>query len=213
VSLPFAAIERYFGNTGPKVIADIGAADGLDTIAYALRFPQARVHAFEPLARNVATLVESIQRAGIADRVTVVKCALGERLALAAPFWVSAGSPPGWPKSWAYSSSLREPDQHTKIHPWCTFTADVADVHRLDEYDVIPDYVHMDVQGAELDVLRGAGERLNAIRAVWMEVSTVALYKGQPLYHDVSVFMHAGGFKCALDTALGEPSGDQLWIR
>jgi len=213
VSLPFAAIERYFSNSGPNTIADIGAADGLDTVAYALRFTAATVYAFEPLERNISDLTENIHSYGVANRVTVIKCALGERPVSAAPFWVSGGSPLTGQKEWPYSSSLREPAKHSQIHPWCKFTSDVADVHRLDEFAVIPEFVHMDVQGAELDVLRGAGDRLSEIKAVWMEVSTIELYRGQPLYYDVDVFMHQRGFQRLLDTAFGEPSGDQLWVR
>ena len=73
------------------------------------------------------------------------------------------------------------------------------------------DLAHIDVQGAELMALRGAGARLSDVRAVWLEVEAVELYRGQPLRQEVEQFMRAAGFRLALDT-VGKVTGDQLWV-
>ena len=224
MALPFEAIDRVFSTIGPKVIAEIGAADGLDTIAYAHRYPQAFIHAFEPLQRNVDSL-RNVVTAFMSPRIYVHPVALGNENKTSVDFWESKGAPLHRPLSgpWPYSSSLLPPKDHLNVHAWCTFEKTTANVVRFEDYysgaiddfpaPAPPDYVHIDVQGAELEVLRGFGERLKDVRAVWMEVSSVELYAGQPLYSDVEKFMLKAGFEKMIDTALGKISGDQFWRR
>ena len=69
----------------------------------------------------------------------------------------------------------------------------------------------MDVQGAELRVLNGAGTLLDSVRVIWMEVEAKPLYKDQPLKADVERFMASRGFEKRLDT-VGSVSGDQLYV-
>ena len=67
---------------------------------------------------------------------------------------------------------------------------------RLDEFNAIKvcDYLKIDVQGAELDVLRGAAETLKNCLVVEIEVEFVPLYENQPLFSDVDNFMRRHGF-------------------
>jgi FkbM family methyltransferase len=68
--------------------------------------------------------------------------------------------------------------------------------HRLD--DVVecprPDYLKLDVQGAELDVLEGSQRALADCLVVESEVEFVPLYERQPLFADVEQFLRARGF-------------------
>jgi FkbM family methyltransferase len=57
-----------------------------------------------------------------------------------------------------------------------------------------PDFLKLDVQGFELEVLKGAPKALAAAEAVLLEVSTIAQYKGAPLFHEVVAFMNARGY-------------------
>ena len=56
------------------------------------------------------------------------------------------------------------------------------------------DYLKIDVQGAELDVLRGAERQLQTITVVHVEVEFVPIYRGQPLFADIDQFLRAHGF-------------------
>lgn len=58
-----------------------------------------------------------------------------------------------------------------------------------------PDLLKLDVQGAELEVLKGGAKALDSAELVLMEVSVIELYQGIPLLHDVTTFMHAKGFR------------------
>jgi hypothetical protein len=57
------------------------------------------------------------------------------------------------------------------------------------------DFLKIDTQGSELDILRGAEQSLKAAAMVELEVEFVEVYKGQPLFHDVSQFMADRGFE------------------
>jgi FkbM family methyltransferase len=56
------------------------------------------------------------------------------------------------------------------------------------------DCLKIDVQGAELDVLKGAVLTLRETAVVEVEVEFVPLYQQQPLFADVDLFMRESGF-------------------
>jgi len=56
------------------------------------------------------------------------------------------------------------------------------------------DFIKIDIQGAELEFLQGAGAVLDSVLCMVCEVEFVALYKGQPLYGDVDAFLRSRGF-------------------
>jgi FkbM family methyltransferase len=53
----------------------------------------------------------------------------------------------------------------------------------------------LDVQGYELEVLKGAEHILSKTEAVLMEVSLIPINVGAPLLHEVIAFMHQRGFR------------------
>ena len=59
---------------------------------------------------------------------------------------------------------------------------------------VQPDFIKVDTQGTELDVLRGAGRLLDQTIAVELEVEFVPQYERQALFADVDDFMRKQGF-------------------
>jgi FkbM family methyltransferase len=215
-----AALLRLLPREAPLVIFDIGSCEGEDAIRYTRLFPSARVWAVEPLASNVDLIKANLNRHGV-DRVEVVALALDDS-AGHATFHVSSGRPADKPpdSDWDYgnkSSSLLPPDGHLKVLPWVHFdNSTQVETDRLDALAqrcglTAIDYIHMDVQGAELRVLTGAGTLLDSIRVIWMEVEAKPLYKDQPLKADVERFMAGRGFEKRLDT-VGSVSGDQLYV-
>lgn len=68
---------------------------------------------------------------------------------------------------------------------------------RLD--DVLPpgdvDFLKLDVQGAELMVLRSAQRTLERTAVVHCEVEFSPIYEGQPLYPEVQMFLNQHGFE------------------
>lgn len=67
---------------------------------------------------------------------------------------------------------------------------------RLDDIEEIRacDVLKIDVQGAELDVLKGGPRTLSEASVVEVEVEFVPLYQQQPLFTDIDLFMRKSGF-------------------
>src|SRR5581483_5358136 len=67
---------------------------------------------------------------------------------------------------------------------------------RLDDVEGLPaiDFMKLDVQAAELDVLKGATRTLESVLVIETEVEFVPLYKNQPLFGDIQVFLRDRGF-------------------
>jgi FkbM family methyltransferase len=57
------------------------------------------------------------------------------------------------------------------------------------------DFLKLDVQGYELEVLKGAETLLRTCQAVLLEVSLIEINKGAPLFCEVISFMAARGFE------------------
>jgi FkbM family methyltransferase len=83
------------------------------------------------------------------------------------------------------------------------------------------DFLELDVQGSELDVLIGAERTLRATIGVQVEVEFVPMYVDQPLFADVDAFLRGQGFqlfdlsryhvrRAGLDTAT-PTRGQLLW--
>ncbi len=67
---------------------------------------------------------------------------------------------------------------------------------RLDDLDppATPDFVKIDIQGSELDVLRHGLDALSHVLVIECEAEFLPIYKNQPLFGDVQVFLREQGF-------------------
>lgn len=218
--LPFdKEIDKYIHDNKSLVILEVGACEGEDTIKIRRKFPKALYHAFEPLPANIQQLNKNLKKYKISG-VQVHQLALSDQDDVA-EFYVSSGHPDDLPKTkdWDYgnkSSSLLPPEK-LKSHTWLRFDGRImVETKRLDSFcrdkNIINiDFIYMDVQGAELMVLEGAGKLLKNIKVIWLEAEAVELYKNQPLNKDVENFMQDKGFIKIIDTVT-DISGDQLYI-
>jgi FkbM family methyltransferase len=99
----------------------------------------------------------------------------------------------------ATSSSFFQPSKtNHKYHPGemeITQNIEVA-VVRLDSVvDGDIDILKLDLQGYELEALRGCGDLLTQIKTITTEVEFISLYEGQPLFADIDSFLRENGFR------------------
>ena len=75
-----------------------------------------------------------------------------------------------------------------------------------------PDFVKVDVQGYELEVLKGGRKALRSAEAALLEVNLLEIYEGAPLLHEALCFMASEGFR-AYDvcTLYRRPLDHALW--
>ena len=76
-----------------------------------------------------------------------------------------------------------------------------------------PDFIKMDVQGAELDVLKGAQNTLKSVQHVILECQSVEYNKGAPMNQDVIAYMDSIGFECLGQFSNNGPDGDYFFKR
>ncbi len=211
---------RIFKKTEKLLIFDIGSCEGEDSIRYAKLFPNASVFAFEPLPKNQQLILDNITRHQ-ASRVQLFKMALSKTEGWQ-DFYVSSGQPDGADTSsnWDFgnkSSSLLAPNQVLDTVKWLKFNTTISVyTNTLNNFMIehqikAIDFIHMDVQGAELDVLTGAGKYLQNIKVIWLEIAETPLYREQPLRTDVEKFMNVNSFKL-IKTQIENEVGDQLYI-
>jgi FkbM family methyltransferase len=100
------------------------------------------------------------------------------------------------------TSSIYEPNLRllSKFNTLAELTTPVSQTpcqtRRLDDIPEITniDFLKIDVQGAELDVIRGGPARLKDTVMIVTEVEFLEMYKGQPLFADVDQEMRRQGF-------------------
>jgi FkbM family methyltransferase len=171
----------------PAVIYDIGANVGTWTCLAKSIFPHARVEAFEPLAMHF----EGFRRwtAPWPDDVRLHACALGASAREATMHVMDFSDA----SSLLPLSAIGADEFKVKpvgIQPVTIVTLD-SFVAR--EKLAPPDLLKLDVQGYELEVLRGAEACLAQARAVLCEVSFRPFYSGQPLFSKVQEFLEQHG--------------------
>jgi FkbM family methyltransferase len=100
------------------------------------------------------------------------------------------------------SSSVLELGTHKIAHPEVHYIQDVTvKMHRIEDIfygtTVLKDcdFLNLDLQGYELEALRGMGDTLHQFKWVYSEVNQAELYKGCPLVQDLDTYLLGFGFK------------------
>jgi FkbM family methyltransferase len=163
----------------PRLGVDIGAYDGYWTLFFRQEFPACRMMMCEGQESKAERLQQvKDQSGGMIDfRVAV----LGAK----------HGAPVRWVEMDTGSSALEEHSDYPREVKPRTLSA-------LDELlgpDARVDFMKLDVQGYELEVLRGAPRSMEQAQAVYLETSLVPVNDGCPLIHEVMQFMDAKGFR------------------
>jgi FkbM family methyltransferase len=172
----------------PRVIYDIGANIGTWTLLAKAIFSDAEVHAFEPLGKLKNRFLSTTQSL---SNVYLHTVALGSRFALM-PMKVA---------DFVDASSLLEMTEAQT----CYFNVrpageEIVTVENLDEYVERlslpkPNLIKLDIQGYELEALRGAEKCLETADAVLSEVSFIEFYREQCMFHDLVGFLASRGFR------------------
>jgi FkbM family methyltransferase len=120
------------------------------------------------------------------------------------PFFVGDGRPAIFHETnWAATGSLYEPNTELleKFQNLAEVVTPVAthpvNTTRLDDIAEIGDidFIKIDVQGSELRIFENASRALSGALLIQTEVEFVELYRGQPMFADVDIFLRARGFQ------------------
>ncbi|TRX04539.1 FkbM family methyltransferase [Flavobacterium gawalongense] len=210
---------KLFKKNDKLTILDIGGCEGEESIRYSRIFPFSSIYIFEPVPENQKLVNENIIKYK-AKNIELIPLAVSDEDGFS-EFYISSGHPENHPKNldWDFgnkSSSLLFPESSNNPN-WLNFNEKInVQTTTLDNFfinykiDQI-DFVHMDVQGAELKVLIGANDHIRHIKAIWLEVANVELYKSQPLTRNIENFMNSNGFYLIKSKMNGQV-GDQFYL-
>lgn len=163
------------------VAVDVGAYEGEWTNGFLSVFPTAKVVMIEPQRSKRAVLDSVIRQRG--ESVSIESTLLG----------AESGREVSFAEMETGSSVFHERSRYNRLFvPMVT--------QRLD--DVLAraggppvDFLKLDVQGYELEVLKGAPETLRQTAFVLLEASLLRVNEGCPLLSDVVGFMSDAGFQ------------------
>jgi len=114
------------------------------------------------------------------------------------------------------SSSILKPKQHLNLYPDITFDrTEEVELQKLDDYNCKNyNFINMDVQGYELEVLKGAKDTLNHIDYVYCEVNRDEIYEGNAYIEDIDKYLSKYNMR-RVETSWWYDSdwGDALYIR
>ena len=186
-----------------RTILDVGAMDGWEGANFAKVFTDARIYAFEASKANCdrCTKTYMSQPYSVRSRIGLSNIALTDATG-PMKFWAVDEAVAMAAKdkvNWGMGSMLKLTDPD--MWPWEHNAQVEIEVqgYRLDDYCVAAkietvDAIWMDVQGAELKVLQGAGKVLENIQAIMTEAGVEAYYEGHMLKPELDQFLASQGF-------------------
>jgi FkbM family methyltransferase len=170
-------------------VIDVGANRGQFSLAVQTWAPNARIIAFEPLAQPAACFRQVFTGN---EKVTLHQAAIG-------------------PEDGEAVIHISKRDDSSSLFPIGVLQerlfpgteealTDTIRVSRLDQFVdgkeiKAPALLKLDIQGYELEALRGCQGLLRCFAYVYVECSFVELYSGQALAHDIIAWLYERGFK------------------
>jgi FkbM family methyltransferase len=200
--LSFRLLKKKY-NMKIKGIIHIGAHFGQEIPDYIDAGIQDMVM-FEPLEENFKVLAEKAKdlNANI----------VGHQVAL--------GPEPGKTKMYVsdhnrISSSILKPKVHLTHHPNVKFPeTEEVEVDCLDNYDCFNyNFINMDVQGYELEVLKGGKKTLEQVDYVYCEVNRDEVYENNAFVEELDEFLADYDMERVMTSWEGQIWGDALYVR
>jgi len=172
----------------PNTIIDIGAAVGEWSKAANFVYPNTKIYAFEPISDSLDKAKKLLKNIPSIEYYNIALYSANEKK----QFYLN---------DFSFSSSLlKMTDIHKKTYPF-TKNETIIDIvcKRFDSINNInlkkPVYVKIDVQGTELEVLKGFGQLIKDIDIVQIELNFEKYYEKQFNYNEIFNFFYERNFK------------------
>ena len=186
---PFADMRRLLASERVGVAFDVGGCYGVVAKKFEEIFPEARIFSFEPRPDSFETLKRNVLNSPRITPVNLGAYHTPSRMQL------YLNAVPG------SSSLLRRPESASAYHnPKATHTGTAeVELVRLDEWAAAAgiecvDLLKLDIQGSELNALRGCTGFLRNTKAVYTEVQFFPVYQGACLLDELWSFLRTQGF-------------------
>ncbi|MDA9267068.1 FkbM family methyltransferase [Salibacteraceae bacterium] len=180
-------LNNVFPNSQSKVIIDIGAGDGTISEEIVSLFKCNNLHAFEPQKNQYEKLSK---KSLTIPSITPYHCALGSspnKLELNINHNIGSSS------FHAKNSSISNNYYNEKLSKEKT---ELVEVKTLDSFNFQTDIdlIKVDIQGFEIEALKGALNTLKKTKLVLIEMQNHDFYVDAPKYYEIDAFMRQVGF-------------------
>ncbi len=190
------------------IILEAGAHVGSDTVEMAKMWPDAIIHAFEPVPNLYKKLCKGTRNL---KNVKTYNLALSDQEG-ELTMYVSSGLSDA-------SSSLLKPKEHLDVHPKVFFDDRIkVQSTTIDSWAIKNkiekiDFMWLDMQGGEYKALSSSPIILNALSCVYTEVSLMEVYENVLLYKSFKKWLEAQGFISKIEKFPNRDMGDVLFVR
>jgi len=198
-------IRRYLPEK--PLVVEAGAHIGRDTLKMALQWPDATIYAFEPVPDLYNQLKE---RTAGHNNIYTYNYALASS-AGTEKLYVSSGASTA-------ASSLLEPYEYLKERPNVIFHPIHVPTITLDQWAEKQGVTHidllwLDMQGAELLVLKASPKIVRTVKVLFIEISLTERFKGNPFFKETDAWLVAEGFKNVLHDEPKHNKVNYLYVR
>jgi FkbM family methyltransferase len=179
--------------TSVETIFDVGANDGHITGRYRQIFPKATIYSFEPFSEPFRLLSRRSEKWG---RVVPVNAAVtakkGTRDLFLNKHHVTNSLLPTVPDVEKHVD-IAVIENIDKVRVPVTTIDDFCAEHNINDIQILK----MDIQGSELEALKGAKKKLSQQRVslIYTEIWFVNVYRGQPLFYELYQFLDKYGYE------------------
>jgi len=192
-------------NMKNKGVVHIGAHYGEEVFDYLNKGIQ-EIILFEPLSENFNILSQNMK--DVNANIQGYQVALGNDEKMVT-MNISSNH--------ALSSSILKPKDHLEHHPDVFFNGtEEVEMKKLDSFNIgDANFINMDVQGYELEVLKGGSKTLKQIDYVYCEVNRGEMYENNAMIEDIDEFLAPYAFE-RVETYWPETWykwGDALYIK
>jgi len=186
-----------------KGVLHIGAHFGEENSSYDRLNIKNRIF-FEPLESNFKVLKNNIS-----EKFQIVKKALGNENKKVSMYIETANK--------GQSCSILEPLIHLQQYPHIKFeSTEEVEMIRLDDFEFKKNnynFMNIDVQGYELEVLKGSENTLKSIDYIMCEINRDEVYKNCAKINELKDFLSIYGFILVEETWDGYTWGDGFFIK
>jgi FkbM family methyltransferase len=192
-------------NMNIKGIIHIGAHHGEEVEDYINSGIQ-DIIMFEPLSYNFEVLEQNLRDANA--NISAHQVALGNEEKMVSMYLSDNEQ---------MSSSILKPKKHLQNHPTVHFNGvEEVEMKRLDSFSEETsnfNFINMDVQGYELEVLKGGAETLNHVDYVYCEVNRDEVYENNAYVEQLDDFLATYKMERVETEWSGDIWGDALYVR
>ena len=144
----------------------------------------------------------------------------GEQRVVTAVVWSESGARVDFHEtSNGQSSSVLDLHDHSLHYPDIVVTRSqervTSTLEELIDWQAMPQIglLNLDIQGAELHALKGLGDKIKRVQAIYSEVNVEELYAGCPLLADLDQWLSDRGFTRLALELTPQGWGDGFWLR